>query len=125
MAIRIDPDVESPPLESSPRRSGGWFRRLQRRFKLALGGSDDELLVKNATQVSWRIYQDFHLLGIIDTDEDRTFKIEKRGSLNVRPTADGDSVEYLVLQLDKRVHRVRIYRRHMGQGVEVYEMHAA
>jgi hypothetical protein len=125
VAIRVDPDIEQPTIKTSPRRSGGWFRRLQHRIKLALNGSDDELIVKNDTQVSWRIYQDFHLLGIIDPGEELTFKLEKRGALNVRPTADGDSVEYLVLQLDRRIYRVRIYRRRMGQDVEVYEMRAA
>jgi len=125
MAIRIDPEVEQPPVKTSPRRSGGWFRRLQHRIKLALNGSDGELIVKNDTQISWRIYQNFHLLGIIDPAEELTFKLEKRGSLNVRPTADGDSVEYLVLQLDRRIYRVRIYRRRIGQDVEVYEMRAA
>lgn len=125
MAIKIDPDTKRPPLETSPRRSGGWFTRLQQRIKLALAGSDDELLVENDTRVSWRIYRDFHLLGIVDGGESRTFKLEKSGSLNVRPTADGDQVEYLVLQLDRRIHRVRIYRRRMAQDVEVYEMRAA
>jgi hypothetical protein len=125
MAIHIDPEVEQPPVKISPRRSGGWFRRLQHRIKLALNGSGDELIVKNDTQISWRIYQDFHLLGIIDPAEERTFKIEKRGSLHVRPTADGNAVEYLVLQLDRRVYRVRIYRRRIGQDVEIYEMRAA
>jgi hypothetical protein len=125
MAIRIDPEVEQPPVKTSPRRSGGWFRRLQHRIKLALNGSDDELIVKNDTQISWRIYQDFHQLGIIDPAEELTFTLVKRGSLNVRPTVDGDSVEYLVLQLDRRIYRVRIYRRRMGQDVEVYDMRAA
>ena len=125
MAIRIDPEIEQPPVKTSPRRSGGWFRRLQHRIKLALNGSDDELIVKNDTPISWRIYQDFHQLGVIDPAEELTFKLEKRGSLNVRPTADSDSVEYLVLQLDRRIYRVRIYRRRMGQDVEVYEMRAA
>ena len=125
MAIRIDPEVEQSPVQTSPRRSGGWFRRLQHRIKLALNGSDDELIVKNDTPISWRIYQDFHQLGIIDPAEELTFTLVKRGSLNVRPTADGNSVEYLVLQLDRRIYRVRIYRRRMGQDVEVYEMRAA
>jgi hypothetical protein len=121
-----DPNVkEAPPLETSPRRSGGWFTRLQQRVKLAMGGSDDEIVLENKTSISWRIYHDYHWLGIIDPGEMQTLKLEKRGSLSVRPSADGDAVEYLVLELDRRIHHIRIYQRRMTQDIEVYDMQAA
>ena len=122
MAIKSPNEVEAPPLKTSPRRSGGWFRRLQHRVKLALAGDDQELIIENKTVVSWRIYHDYHQLGIIDADERRVFQIDKHGSLNVRPFADEEGVEYLVLPLSIRVHRVHIYRRHMSAEIEVYEM---
>ncbi len=45
--------------------------------------------------------------------------------LSVRPSDEGDEVEYLVLPLDLRVHRVRIYRRHLAKEVEVYDLQVA
>ncbi|HZR40193.1 MAG TPA: hypothetical protein VFB12_08765 [Ktedonobacteraceae bacterium] len=125
MAIKIDPDVRQPETRTSPRRSGGWFRKLQQRIRLALSGSDDELVLENKTGISWRVYHDYHWLGTIDPGEHQTFKLEKRGTLNVRPSVDGDDIEYLVLPLDIRIHRVRIYQRRLAQDVEVYDMRAA
>ena len=129
MAIKFTPEVEqpdAPPLKTSLRRSaGGWFRRLQQRVKLALAGDDDELRVENKTAISWRVYHNYHQLGIIDAQEQRVFRLDKHGPLSVRPCADGDDVEYLVLDLSLRVHRVRIYRKRVSSEIEVYEMRAA
>ncbi|TMF51535.1 MAG: hypothetical protein E6I32_02455 [Chloroflexi bacterium] len=129
MAIKYVPEVEqhdAPPLKTSPRRSGGgWFRRLQRRVKLALAGNDDELRVENKTAISWRVYHNYHQLGIIDAHEQRVFRMDKHGSLSVRPCADGDDVEYLVLDLSLRIHRVHIYRRRVSQDIDIYDMRVA
>ena len=128
MATKYAPEVEQPdtlPLQTKPERSGGWFRRLQQRIRLALAGDDEELRVENRTSISWRVYHNYHLLGIIDADEHLVFRLNKHGSLSVRPCADGDEVEYLVLPLNTRVHDVYIYRRQMGKDVEVYDMRAA
>src|SRR5579863_5292461 len=118
-----------PRPETATRRSGGWLRRLGQRVKLAFGGDDNELVVKNQTSISWRVYQDYHELGIVDSGEERTFRLEKYGMLNVRPFTVGGSaekeVEYLVLQLAPRIRRVRIYRRQISAEIEVYEMRAA
>lgn len=125
MAIKYAPEVERPdvpPLETKPQRWGGWLQRLQQRVRLGLDGDDEELLVENMTDVSWRVYHDYHLLGIIDGSEKRTFRLQKRGSLNVRPVVEGNEVEYLVLALTLRMHRVKIYRRRMAQDLEVYDM---
>lgn len=125
MAVKIDPDVKRPEVQTRPRRSGGWFRRLQYRIKLALSGNDDGLLVENQTELAWKVYRDYHNLGIVDAGESRVFTIEKKGQLNVRPMSDGDAVEYLVLSLERRIQRVRIYVKRMGEDVEVYDMRAA
>lgn len=128
MAIKYAPEVErpdAPPLETKPQRSGGWFRRLQQRVKLALSGDDEELLVENRTDVSWRVYHNYHQLGIVDEQERRVFKLHKHGSLSVRPFSDEGEVEYLVLSLDSNVTCVCIYRRQMGKDVEVYDMRVA
>ena len=106
MAIKYAPEVErpdAPPFETKPQRSDGWFRRLQKRVKLALAGDDEELLVENRTDVSWRVYHNYHSLGIIDAQEQRVFKLHKHGSLSVRPFTDEGEVEYLVLSLDYNV----------------------
>ena len=129
MAVKYVPEVEqpdAPPLKINPRRSGGgWFRRLQRRVKLALAGNDDELRVENKTAISWRVYHNYHQLGIIDAHEQRVFRMDKHGSLSVRPCADGDDVEYLVLDLSLRIHRVHIYRRRVSQDIDIYDMRVA
>ncbi len=128
MAIKYAPEVErpgAPPLETKPRRSGGWFTRLQRRVKLALAGDDEELILENRTEVSWRVYHNYHQLGIIDAHEQRAFQLHKHGSLSVRQYADGDDVEYLVLPLKYNVTYVHIYRRQMGKDVEVYDLRVA
>ncbi len=125
MAINIVPEIEregAPPLETDPRRDGGWFRRLLKRLKLAMYGDDEHLLVVNQTAMAWRVYHNYHLLGIIDADERITYRLSKHGSLNVRPVTGEDGVEYLVVSLDTRVHRVQIYRRCPGKGVEVYDL---
>lgn len=125
LAIQLDdPDVKQTR-ETSPRRRGGWFRRLTRRVKLALAGDDDDKLVlENKTDVSWYVYHDYHQLGIIDAGEQRTFKLVKHGSLSVRPYpyVEGENVDYLVLSLSQWVYRIFIYQRRMGQAVEVYDM---
>jgi hypothetical protein len=115
----------APPLKTSPKRSGGWFRRLQRRIGLALSGDDEELILENRTAISWRVYHNYHWLGIIDAGESQAFRLDKRGSLSVRPSEEEDEVEYLVLPLDLRMHRVRIYRRHLAKEVEVYDLRVA
>jgi hypothetical protein len=125
MAIKYAPEVEqpdSPPLETKPQRSGGWFRRLQQRIKLALAGNDDELLVENRTDVSWRVYHNYHQLGIIDTQEQRIFKLHKHGLLSVRPFTDAGEAEYLVLSLNYNVTCAYICRRQIGEDIEVYDM---
>ena len=128
MATKYAPEVErpdAPPLETKPQRSGGWIRRLQQRIRLALDGDGEELTVENKTDVSWRVYHDYSMLGIVDAGESRTFRLQKHGNLNVRPVVEGDEVEYLVLSLNLRVHRVRIYRRQMAKDLEVYDMRVA
>ncbi len=126
MPVTVSPVIDpSPVLKPGPRRSGGWFRRLVGRVKLAMaGGDDDTLLVMNATSISWKIFHDYHLLGIIDAGERRDFQLTKRGSLNVRPTGD-EEVEYLLLPLTQHIHRVRIYRRSLSKEVEVYDLRPA
>ncbi|HLH61024.1 MAG TPA: hypothetical protein VKV20_05015 [Ktedonobacteraceae bacterium] len=123
-ATEVD-SPDAPPLETRPQRSGGWFRRLQQRVRLAMNGDDEELIVENKTNVSWRVYHDYHMLGIIDAGESRTFRLQKHGNLNVRPATRDDEVEYLVLTLTVRVHRVEIYRRQMAQALEIYDMRVA
>jgi hypothetical protein len=136
MAIKTFPEIdrpEGPPLETDHRRDGGWFRRLLRRIKLAMDGDDEHLLIGNQTAIAWRVYHGYHLLGIIDADERITYRLTKHGSLNVRPMTRGpqgnllleEGVEYLVLSLDTRVHRVHIYRRRLGKEVEVYDLRVA
>ncbi|MBV9256472.1 MAG: hypothetical protein JO215_00480 [Ktedonobacteraceae bacterium] len=125
MAIKLDDPEVKPELKTSPRRWGDWFRQLQRRIKLALAGDDDELVLENKTDVSWRVYHDYHQLGIIDSGEQRTFKLVKHGSLRARPYVEDENTEYLVLPLNQRVHRIFIYRRQMGQSVEIYDMRVA
>jgi hypothetical protein len=112
---------EDPPLQTAPQRSGGWFTRLKQRVKLAMSGNDEILIVENTTPISWKVYHNYHQLGIIDASEERPYKLVKHGSLNVRPI-DGDQVEYIVLSLDSRVHRVLIYQRSFGKDVEVYDL---
>ena len=128
MSIKYVPEIEqpdAPPLETKLRRSGGWFTREWHRIKLALAGSDEELMLENKTQVSWLVYHDYHLLGIIDAGEYLVFRLHKRGSLNVRPSAEKEQVEYLMLPLGVQVRRVYIYRRRLNREIEVYDMRAA
>src|SRR5690348_7636858 len=116
MAIKIAPELEPPPTQTQPerRRSDGWFTRLQHRVKLAMLGDDEELLVVNSTSLSWHVYHKFHLLGIVDAGETYTFRLRKRGNLNVRPSQESDATEYLVLDLNSQIQRVEIYRRSIG-----------
>lgn len=125
MAIETIPDEETPPTRTSPRRSGGWFRRLRQRVRLAMAGDDDELMLENRTGISWRVYHDYHQLGIIDAGEYQVYRLARRGSLNVRPVVEGDEVEYLVLSLNERIRFVHIYRRQMGKEMEIYDMRVA
>lgn len=127
MPATVAPEIkplDPPPLQTDPRRSGGWLRRLVKRVKLAMAGSDDTLHVDNSTSIAWKIYHNYHLLGILDPNERRDFQLIKHGSLNVRPTGD-EEAEYLMLSLTPQVHRVRIYKRRVDKTVEVYDLRAA
>jgi hypothetical protein len=127
MAIKITPELEPPQTQTKPehRNSDGWFTRIQRRVKLAMSGDDEALLVENRTAIAWHIYHKFHLLGIVDPGETQLFRLQKRGNLNARPSQESDATEYLVLDLNTQVQRVEIYRRSMGQALDVYDMRAA
>ncbi len=92
---------------------------------LALAGSSEELLLEKRTQVSWRVYHNYHLLGIIDVGEYLIFRLYKHGYLNVRPSVEQEQVEYLMLPLNMQVRRVYIYRRRLKCEIEVYDMHVA
>ncbi len=126
MAITYAPEIEeleAPPTETQPLHEfGGWSLQPQPRIGLDLGSDDEMLLIENETSISWLIYKDFHQLGIIDSGELLVFHLCKHGSLNVRPMNSQDTVEYLVLSLDYYVNRVLIYKRQMGQEVEIYDM---
>jgi len=56
--------------------------------KLAFAGDDEELEVENRTEVAWRVYHDYHQLGIIDAGERLVFHLVKHGSLSVRPSEE-------------------------------------
>ena len=90
-----------------------------------MAGDDDELMLENRTGISWRVYHDYHQLGIIDAGEYQVYRLARRGSLNVCPVVEGDEVEYLVLSLNERIRFVHIYRRQMGKELEIYDMRAA
>ncbi|MGH2506345.1 MAG: hypothetical protein ACRDHZ_02865 [Ktedonobacteraceae bacterium] len=131
MKIEIAPEIERPDVsdqpqtQTKPQRSDGWFTRIQRRVKLAMEGDEEDLLIINTTMIPWHIYHNFRMLGILDSGEEHLFRLQKRGKLGVRPHLESDAVEYLVLDLDAQVQRVEIYRQHLGQGLETYEMRAA
>jgi hypothetical protein len=116
---------EDAPTETAQQYSGGWLRRLIRRVRLGLSGDDETLVVMNRTNVAWSIYHDYHQLGIVDAREEQAYHLTKHGNLNVRPFDLNDQVEYLVLPLNDRLHRVRIYRRQLSKDVEVYDMRPA
>ena len=144
MATKISPQLDPPPVRTAPawRRhvepealptqtkpqredADGWFTRARRLVKLAMQGNDEELLIGNTTAISWHLYHKYHLLGIVDPGETRLFHLRKSGNLNARPSLESDQSEYLVVDLNSRIQRVEIYRRQMGQFVEVYDMRAA
>ena len=122
---REEPEV--PPTQTRPQRQGGggWFTRVKNRVKLALAGNEEALLVVNETAVSWHVYHKYHLLGILDPWETRTFRLRKNGNLNARPNLESDASDYLVLDLQARIQCVEIYRRQLGPAVDVYDMRAA
>jgi hypothetical protein len=111
----------APPLQTAPKRDAGHGKRRARRVKLALSGDEEELVVKNATQISWKVYHNFHQLGILDAAEKGTYQLIKAGLLTVRPL-NGDQVEYLVISLSHRVKRVLILQQHFGIDVELYDL---
>ena len=57
--------------------------------------------------------------------EDQVFHLQKRGQLKVCPSQESDAVEYLVLDLNELLAGAEIYRRHIGQELETYEMRSA
>ncbi len=129
MAITYPPEVEeATPLTTETkrqRRAGGWSLRPQPRIGLNLGSDDELLLLENITNIPWVVYHNYHQLGIIDPDELLLFHLCKHGSLQVRPCAKDDTVEYLMLSLNYYVNQGYIYRRHMSKELEVYDMRAA
>lgn len=129
MGVTCAPDVEETstlPTKTLPERSvGGWSVYPDPRIDLGLGSDDELLLLENKTGVAWMVYHNFHRLGIIDPGEVLVFHLVKHGSLSARPVAEGDAVEYLVLSLNFYVNYVHIYRRQMGEKMEIYDMQVA
>ncbi|GHO50691.1 hypothetical protein [Ktedonospora formicarum] len=109
------------PLEPTPQRSGGWLRRILRRVRLHFKDDHETLIVENTTQLPWQVYHDYHLLGMLDANEERTFRLIKRGTLNVRPV-EGESVEYLLLPLNTTIYAVQIYQHRLDEKTEIYDM---
>ncbi len=62
------------------------------------------------------------LLGVLEPHQQGSYRLRKRGTLNIRPAADGDGDEYLLLPLDRRIQRVRIFRQSFGQETILYGM---
>lgn len=131
MATKMIPEVErprtfdEPQTQTKPERADDWFTRTRRRVKLAMFGDEEEIVIVNTTTIFWLVYHNFHALGIIDPGEERTFLVQMRGKLSVRPRQESDAVEYLVLNLTGHIQRVEIYLRRMSQELETYEMRAA
>jgi hypothetical protein len=124
----LDPPARTEPFtQTKPQRqdSDGWFTKIKHRIKLAMEGDDEPLEITNMTAVSWHVYHKSHLLGILDPWETRTFRLRKSGNLNARPNLESSAVEFLVVDLTARIQRIEIYRRQMGQVVDVYDMRAA
>ncbi len=128
MAAICAPAIEqsSPlPTETLPqRRAGGWSLHPQPRVGLNLGSDDELLLLENKTDLPWVVYHKFHQLGVIDPGELLAFHLYKHGTLQARPCASQDSVEYLVLSLHYNTYQVSIYRRRLSDDVEVFDMRA-
>jgi hypothetical protein len=124
MAIKITPELDSPPTQTKPerQRSGDWFAHIRHHVKLALAGDDEDLLVVNTTAISWYVYHKFHRLGVLDPGGSALFHLRKSGNLNARPDLESNVVEYLVLDLTAEVQRVEIYRRNMGKELDIYDM---
>ena len=127
MAPIYVPEIERPvpPTETLPKRQrGGWSPRPQPRIGLDLGSDDDMLLLENRTTIPWSVYHRFHHLGVIDPNELLVFHLCKQGSISARPLTTENAVEYLVLSLNYSIHQVYIYRRTVGQDIEIYDMRA-
>jgi hypothetical protein len=126
-ALRHVVEPAEPLTQTKPQRqdSSGWFTRLRHRVKLAMEGDDEELQIANTTAVSWHVYHKSYQLGILDPWETRAFRLRKHGNLNARPDLASDAVEYLVIDLNSRIQRIEIYRRQMGQVVDVYDIRVA
>lgn len=120
MPVTITPETTPPLQQTEHHHDDGWLRRIIRHIRLALS-DDDYLWIDNQTPVSWRIYQDYHLLGIIDGQDRQRFHLIKRGSLNVCPITEAER-EYLIQPLTQRIRRVRIYRRQFAKTLEVYDL---
>jgi hypothetical protein len=129
MAITATPEVEqidTLPSETLPeRRAGGWSLHPRPRIGLNLGSDDELLLLENRTEVPWLVYHNYHRLGVIDPGELLVFHLCKHGLLNARPCATHDPVDYLVLPLNYHVNQVHIYKRRMGETLEIYDMQAS
>jgi hypothetical protein len=118
------PEVElaPPPLETKPRRSNDWLTRLFPRVKLGFEGEKDPLWLENQTDVPWRVYHNYHLLGFIYPQEIQVFYLAKHGNFSVRPYNQDDVVEYLVVSLTHQIEKLLIYHKRMARELEVYEM---
>lgn len=130
MNITTIPEIElpdtpnQPQTQTQPQRSDDWWTLRKHRVKLAMEGNDEALLVINATAISWHVYHNFRMLGIIDASEEQIFHLQKRGKLSVRPRLEANAVEYLVLDLDTHIQRIEIYSQKRGDWLETYEMRA-
>src|SRR6516225_9220281 len=111
MSRQFVPEIEepdAPPRETKVRRSGGWFTHIWHSIALALAGSDEELLLENRTQVSWRVYHEYHLLGSIDAGEYQIFRLHKRGTLVAQLQAYDDVGLEGPCRLWEQSHGVRV-----------------
>ncbi len=123
MAVICTPETQELSTETLPqRRVGGWELHPQPRIALNLGSDDEMLILENRTAIAWTVYHTYHQLGVIDPGELLIFHLCKHGMLNVRPCANENIVEYLVVPLTYDISQIYIYKRTLGKELEVYDL---
>lgn len=99
-----------PATAPAPKSQGTLWRFRFPWVKTAVGAPtyNNVLQVVNHTVDAWMVWHNYHWLGALEPETERTFQVVRAGTLSARPRGAGPESEYLLISLAPHLVGVEI-----------------